>query len=274
MILGGAAAAGAGMLGGNASRKRAQRKQDEAIDGWLDYQRDATDVAQASTDANRDANYGALGDVLAGATREARDAVINRETNRLYGAALAPNEVVDPGYSSGDYKSFAARKLAEATREARKMVRAQAKTRAYGDSYGGMGTTRREAIQTGANEIGFNNEMTGIDLGVLAAKQRVQPEMFQHQSTGLGELLTSVGSGFVGQGLAGVDLGGLFGAGGAPATPPRPMPNPRGPWPSAPGTVVSAPASAAPATYGIGFGTLPPMGYLFPANRPDAMPRV
>lgn len=251
----GAIGMGVGIAGGNAARRRTARRQDESIADWLAYQAGAKAEAEASVDANRERNYGALGGALEGADVDARNALIGTETDRVFNLSDAP----DPGFELPwvNPKTFAGRKLAEATREAREMIRAQSRTRATTDSFGGMGRARGDAMTGAGNDIAFNNEMSGIDLGVLAKKQAVQPITYQHNSTGLGELLTSVGSSMLGSGLADVFTGAAA-TPAAPGTSIRPVPRPA---PSAP---------AVPSTSGtLGFGTLPPMGYLFPSNRRD-----
>lgn len=198
----GAIAGGVGLLGGIASRNKTAGMQDAAINAWYNYQNKAKDKTDALVDANREANYGTLGNLLSGSTLEARQGVIDGETDRLYNASLA-DDFTGPGQTS-----FEARKIAEATQQAREMIKAQARTRAYGDSFGGMGSERRLAFGVAVPEIGMSNERSSIDLGVLQKKQQVQPVMYQHQSTGLGDLLTSYGFGQVGNWLGGLGASG------------------------------------------------------------------
>lgn len=198
----GAALTGLGLLGSRSAARKAQRQQDAAIADWIAYQDEAKDWFEPRADANREANYVALNDLLSGATLEARNQLIGDETDRLYGL------MTQPEYTGAGTTPFEARKLAEATQQAREMIRANAKTRSYGNSFGGMSTVRDRAMREGASDIGFNNEMTLGDMSVLQKKQSVQPVMYQYNSTGLGDLMTSFGANMLGQGLAGTFSGG------------------------------------------------------------------
>lgn len=229
MSLLGGIMAGVGLIGGIGARNKAARTQDAAIQKWYDYQNKAKAAADTAIDANRETNYGTLTGLYPGATLEGRQDVINTEADRLYQGSLA-EDFTGPGTTS-----FEARKLAEATQEARDMIRAQAFTRAHGNSFGGMTSRRNLDMGAAARDIGRTNENSMLDLGVLAKKQAVQPVMYQYNSTGLGEMLTGFGANMLGGSLAGM-IGG---------NPPPVM------------------SAWTPNSGGIGLGAMPPVGYVF-----------
>lgn len=234
-LLVGALLTGAGLLGSSSSQRSTQRKQDQAIEDWLAYQERAKDVAREATDANRELNYAALDESLAGATEEARRDYIGSEADRLYEGSLIDAPELDLAPNNASYSEYLGRQLADATNSARELIKAQTKTKAYGGSSRDRGSTMRGS----ASDIGFNNMQSLQDLAVLQRKQSVEPIMYQHESTGLGELMATVGSSMFGTGLAGAFSGGA--ATGA-------------------GSTIGA------GTTELGFGSLPPMGELFPNN--------
>lgn len=222
----GAALTGVGMLGQRAAMNKVRNEQEAINNQWIAFQNQKKAQAEASDAARREDNYGRLDEFLSGADQQSREQVIDEEAARLTEGATA--SMPDPEAPVGDdlikgatfgsqvFKDYAGDAIAKATREARDLLAARSKVAAYGGSFGGMGTTRNEAMGDAASRIGFNNEMRGIDAGTLARWQSVQPEILQYQDTGLADLLTGLGGNMMGQGF--FSMGGGAVPAGAPTT--------------------------------------------------------
>lgn len=218
---------GAALTGGSALLSRYGqnqhiKRQNEANDRWLAYQRDKTNRFEAKDRENRLKAEAALAENLDNSDGASRAATIAAEEERLAdeftkNIPTTADEIRGSGQETGISQVFdeeLARSVGNATKEAKDRMKALATATAYGSgSMGSMGMTDMlRNIGTSNTLSGINNNRRG-DIGILQRYQTVEPEFLEYKESPLVPIMNAAGSFFLGGGPQ--NLASMLGGGGA-----------------------------------------------------------
>lgn len=229
-----------GSLGETFAQNAVYDEQQRINNTWEEFQKRKQDASDVEDERNRQQNENVMANMLEGSTQEAREQVIETETDRLYDFIAPEQTTVADALLSGDkfssenFRTETGKKLATATKEARERIKALAEVSSYGGTRGGMAADRSLAGHRAMQDIGSTNEKRNIDSSTLQRWQSVQPEMLQYQSTGLGSLLSGLGGnmmsnaafGSTGTPTAPAGFTPTYSAWTPPPAPTRPRPRP------------------------------------------------
>jgi hypothetical protein len=211
----------AGTVANYFGAQSAQKQQEKEYQAWAQNQRrvrEAENVRQEELRSQaQQAQQRGLEDISAESQKKAQDTEEARLTDYLQGKGPNPAEQTVPlsesdktlsGQAGGDpqFTEDLARKINEATGDARKRIAALAKVSSFGGSYGGLDQTVSQALQRSGSTIDQMNDARRGSIGAFKVEQGVDPISINYQPSPLANIagdLVSFGS----QGLGGMFAG-------------------------------------------------------------------
>jgi hypothetical protein len=164
-------------------RQEAMRKQAEA-----GRQKGVEDISIQSQQERQAAEEARLAASLAGD---------NPESDAGVESGGVPLSVADTsllsGQQAGDatFQEAAAKKIGEATSNARKRIAAMAKVASYGGTAGGLATTNKEALARSGAAIDAQNEFRRGSLGAFGLERAVEPVQVQFTPSPLANIFSA-----------------------------------------------------------------------------------
>jgi len=215
--LGGTAASAIGQMS-------AAKKQESAVNAWQAKQKNFRDIeSQRQEGLRKDADAARVAG-LDKLSREQQDAARKTEeerlTNYLTGGAEGeaageppPISVADAelsGQSGGDqnFKTDMAKKINEATTDARQRIARLATVSAYGNSSGGLGRTNQNALLESGRAIDRANNARQGSLAAFGTEKNIRPVEMSYSAPFADAFSTALQAGSAGLGSAYSD--GLF----------------------------------------------------------------
>lgn len=222
----------------------AQKKQKREVEIWQDKQqrnRDAENVRQeAMRQKAEEAQRKGVEELSIAEQQKRQAAEESRLTPFLAGetpeseagveSGGVPLSVADTallsGQQAGDatFQEAAAKKIGEATGDARKRIAAMAKVASYGGTAGGLGTMNKELLARAGAGIDAQNEYRRGSLGAFGVEQNVDPVQVQFTPSPLANIFSAALSAGA-QGL-GNQFGNPFLGSGKTVYPDAPIPIP------------------------------------------------
>lgn len=216
----------AGSLANYAGAMSAQKKQEKEYNAWTQYQnkvRAEENVRQEQLRGKaEESRQKGVEDISAESQKERQAA----EEARLgeYLADQDPAQEGEPVISTADaslsgqasadpqFQTDLAKKINEASTDAKKRMEALAGVQSFGGSFGGLGTTNPLLLQEAGSGIDAANEMRRGSLAAFGTEQNVDPMQFTYTPSPVADVFASmfsIGAQGLGGSLAGGAGGGL-----------------------------------------------------------------
>jgi hypothetical protein len=205
------AATGASMY----TQSQAVNRQEKADAEWAAYQRKTRaeeharqDDLRQRTETARQETLGELDPTKQQQAQETEATKLTTDFARTPEAAQAEinNQLLSGEISGGqNFKDDYARRMTQASQDARKRIAALATIQSYGGSFGGLGTRNQQVLGQGDENIKMLGNMRGGSLGAYGAEQAVDPLKYKTVSNPWGGVASTLAS------TAGSSFGNYFG---------------------------------------------------------------